>query len=378
MDVEVNGSLKAFNTFGVEARARRLVHVTDLDELLAALRLADRLGIPHMLLGGGSNVLFVDDYPGVVIHMASQGIEMDLPRAHMHIAAGENWHQTVETALSHHLYGLENLALIPGSVGAAPVQNIGAYGVELSQCLDYVDVLDIETSLVTRMSAEECRFAYRDSIFKQELKRRSIILAVGLQLSREARVETSYPSLSAHLGSRLAPVLADSAEMSSETPITPEIVFEAVCEIRRSRLPDPQQLGNAGSFFKNPVLSFEQLKELQKDYPDAPYYEHAENQVKVPAAWLIETDGWKGHRSGDAGVHTEQALVLVNHGGATGQQIIQLARLIAAGVRRRFNITLNPEVRIVPERTAPEGIGPERTAPEGIAPEGTAPERVDG
>ncbi len=342
MDVEVNGSLRAFNTFSVDARARRLVHVTDLDELLAALRLAERLGIPHMLLGGGSNVLFVDDYPGVVIHMASQGIEIDLPRAHMHIAAGENWHRTVETALSHDLYGLENLALIPGSVGAAPVQNIGAYGVELSRCLDYVDVLDIDTSLVTRMSAVECRFAYRDSIFKQELKRRSIILAVGLQLSREAHVETAYPSLAAHLASH------------SEAPITPHIVFGAVCEIRRARLPDPQELGNAGSFFKNPVISNEQLKALQKDYPEMPFYGQGDNQVKVPAAWLIEADGWKGHRSGDAGVHTEQALVLVNHGAATGQEIVQLARLIAAGVRRRFGITLSPEVRIVPERPVPE------------------------
>jgi len=339
MDVLVNESLKPYNTFSVDARADRLVHAESLEDVLAAIRLSHKLEMPFLLLGGGSNMLFTDDYPGIVIHLANRGVEIDTARAHLHVSAGENWHDLVVTCLEQGLYGLENLALIPGSVGAAPVQNIGAYGVELSSFLDYVDVLDIETEVLTRMTAEQCRFGYRDSIFKNELKAQSIIMAVGLQLSTEPAPVVEYPSLQKYL------------EQTGTEP-TPKAVFDAVCAIRRARLPDPAVIGNAGSFFKNPIISAEQFKSLKERFEDLPSFavKGDEQRVKVPAAWLIEKAGWKGKRNGDAGVHSEQALVLVNHGNASGEEIVQLARAIATSVRQHFDIRLAPEVRLVPDR----------------------------
>lgn len=337
MEVLVNASLQSLNTFGVEARARRLVHAKGLDDVLAAIRMSRKLHLPFLLLGGGSNVLFVDDYPGTVIHLVNRGLEIDTARSHVHACAGETWHDLVVHCLQQGLYGLENLALIPGSAGAAPVQNIGAYGVELSRYVDYVDVLDVDSELLTRMSGEQCRFGYRDSIFKNELKGKAIIMAVGLQLSSDAVAVAEYPGLKLYLEKH-------------RIEATPDTVFDAVCAIRRTRLPDPEIIGNAGSFFKNPIISTERYENLKSRHDDVPVFPVDATRVKVPAAWLIEKAGWKGRRNGDAGVHSEQALVLVNHGKASGEEIVSLARAIADSVYRNFDIRLLPEVQIIPGR----------------------------
>lgn len=336
----LNVELASLTSFGVPARARYFASLQQEDELPTLLQEADDKDLPVLMLGGGSNVLFAADFPGLVIQMALTGIVVRPdPLSAMHVlvtaAAGENWHALVEFCLQNQLVGLENLALIPGSTGAAPVQNIGAYGVELSDVLVSVRYFDRRTQQVHQLSAEQCQLSYRDSIFKHSLKDHAIILSVCMRLSKHAAPVISYPALQQALSSIMQP--------------TAQQVFDAVCAIRRSKLPDPQVLGNAGSFFRNPLVTLTHCEKLQQEWPDLPSYNTDSPQTrKLPAAWLIEKAGWKGYRTGDAGVHTHQALVLVNYGDATGGQLVDLARKIAGSVKQRFDIMLQPEVKIFP------------------------------
>ena len=340
--------LAGFTSFGVQARARFFARLEQEDELPTLLQEADDKDLPLLILGGGSNVLLTADFPGLVIHMALTGIVVrpdPLSDEHFLVtaAAGENWHGLVEFCLRNQLVGLENLALIPGSTGAAPVQNIGAYGVELSDVLVSVRYFDRRTQQVHQITAEQCELSYRDSIFKHSLKHHAIILSVCLRLSKGAAPVINYPALQQALSDSL-----QSTTQSASQP-TPQQVFDAVCSIRRSKLPDPQVLGNAGSFFRNPHVTLAHCERLQCEWPDLPSYKtDCELTRKLPAAWLIEKAGWKGYRTGDAGVHIQQALVLVNYGEATGMQLVDLARRIAASVQQRFDITLEPEVNILP------------------------------
>jgi UDP-N-acetylmuramate dehydrogenase len=338
--------LAGLTSFAVPARARFLVNVEQEDELPGLFARAEQMDLPVLVLGGGSNVLFMDNFPGLVIRIQLKGISsqsdpQDPDAILLNVSAGENWHELVQYTLKKAWYGLENLALIPGSVGAAPVQNIGAYGVELSDVLVSVRYLDTERMQVEQLSLDLCQFGYRDSIFKQTLKNRAVILSCRLRLRRTANVVLHYPALLNYPGA--------SANMS------PQALFEAVCDIRRSKLPDPAVLGNAGSFFRNPVVDVALFHSLKAHWPDLPSFPVHDRrgdvsavQVKVPAAWLIEHAGWKGVRRGEVGVHSQQALVLVNYGGGTGREVLQLALDIAASVDKKFGIALQAEVRVLP------------------------------
>lgn len=335
--VQENVDLHHLNTFHVSATARYLTRVEDTSQLRAALRWCEQRQLPFMLLGQGSNVLFKSDYPGLIIELHLLGID-ELQQTDawvdVRVAAGEQWHGFVVYSLQRQWYGLENLSLIPGTVGAAPVQNIGAYGVEAKDRIIEVEAMDVATGELRRFSNAECEFAYRQSFFKQAGKDRFVICAVTFRLLRTPMLQLDYPALR----HALAGIATDA--------ITPQLVSETVCAIRRSKLPDPGQIGNAGSFFWNPRISREQFQVLQKQYPAIPGFVDGDG-VKVPAAWLIEQAGWKGYREGDVGVHRQHALVLVNHGNASGAALVALSEKIQASVLARFGIQLWPEVRIV-------------------------------
>ncbi len=342
--MQENVDLSSRNTFGIRARARYFCAVRSLQELKVALQFRRVRQLPLLVLGGGSNVLLCADYPGVVVQMALSGIEMMAERdgeVLVRAASGESWHGFVQYCLQSGCYGLENLALIPGSVGAAPIQNIGAYGVEVRELVSEVTVLDVGSGEIETMTPAQCEFDYRDSVFKGRLRGRKIVLDVTFRLHRQPRVNLSYGILAQAL-----------SELSDPQPGD---VFAAVCAIRTSKLPDPAVLGNAGSFFKNPVISREHYENLLQSYaglPSYPVYDRAGQlstaMVKVPAAWLIEQAGWKGKSCGRAAVYQKQPLVLVNLGGATAQELVSLARQIMASVERLFDIRLEPEVQWIP------------------------------
>ncbi|ALO46460.1 UDP-N-acetylmuramate dehydrogenase [Pseudohongiella spirulinae] len=344
---QADASLQSLHTFGFKVHARWLVQVEQEDELPAILAVAERKDLPVMILGGGSNVLFVSDYPGLVVHLQLQGVRSraEGERILVTAAAGESWHDFVEYCLGRGWYGLENLALIPGSVGAAPVQNIGAYGVELAAILHSVRYLDRQDMCVKTLAAVDCQFAYRDSIFKHELRDRAIILSCTFSLSAVPQSQLEYPAL--------RQTLAQLPGVDLEQ-VSPRQVFDAVCALRRSKLPDPAVLGNAGSFFRNPIISRAHCQQLLSEWSDMPVFEipHDPGHVKVPAAWLIEQAGWKGVRRGFVGVHDQQALVLVHdylhsQGAASASELVRLAGDIAESVQQRFGIQLQPEVQIV-------------------------------
>jgi len=329
MQILKNHNLKPYTSFGVDAYAAQFVTVTTLTELKAALTIPAR---QRLILGGGSNVLFCDNFNGLVIRICLMGITVNASAVDvvsLHVAAGENWHEFVQWTLAQGYDGLENLALIPGVVGAAPVQNIGAYGVELKDFCDYVDVLDIETLTVRRYTPTECQFDYRDSIFKGELKDAVVITAVGIQLPKPWVAKINY-----------GPLASLGAEASALT------IFKQVCLTRQQKLPDPNKLGNAGSFFKNPIIDKAQFELIAEKHPTMPYYPAGE-KVKLAAGWLIDQCNLKGYQQGGAQVHTEQALVIVNTGGATAHDIIMLAQHIQTTVFARFAVTLQHEVRFI-------------------------------
>ncbi|MDX1618522.1 MAG: UDP-N-acetylmuramate dehydrogenase [Balneolaceae bacterium] len=338
-ELKKNHSLKAYNTLGVEARASRFASIESEEQLTGFLAGPGQGGGDLFVLGGGSNVLFVGNYEGTVLHIAIEGIEVvreDTDHVWIRAGAGENWHRTVQYCVKQGWGGIENLSLIPGTVGAAPIQNIGAYGVELREVFDSLSAIHIESAEKRFFDRQACRFGYRDSIFKNELKGEYIITTVTLRLSKVPELNTSYGAIRSKL-----------LEKGIDRPTVRDI-SDVVIEIRNSKLPNPNDLGNAGSFFKNPMIKRERYEELKRRYPEIPGYPSEDGeQVKVPAGWLIEETGWKGKRVGNTGTYRQQALVIVNHGGATGAEIFQLAEQIRNSVRETFGIDLVPEVNII-------------------------------
>ena len=328
--------LRAFNSFGVEAMARKAVQ---LDSLQDIEKLEPRAFRPatDLVLGGGSNILLTGDIEGTVYLNRITGsniVEDHGDVVLVDAAAGEKWHDLVLWTLGQGLCGLENLSLIPGLAGAAPMQNIGAYGVELSGLLESVEALEWNSGKIVRISQDDCRFSYRDSRFKSAEPGRFLILSCRLKLGRDIKPNISYAGLAGELG-----------DMGITTPDA-RSVSDAVIRIRRRKLPDPEMLGNAGSFFKNPEVSADQAEDLRSRHPSIPIYTVSGDLVKVSAAWMIEQCGWKGFREGDAGVSEQHALVLVNYGGASGVQLLNLSQRIAGSVHQRFGIRLEPEPRI--------------------------------
>ncbi len=331
--------LRPYNTFGISETARYFVSIKSEEDFRQLLRHPVYQNNPTFILGGGSNVLFTKPFSGLVVHVTLKGVtivsetETDVL---LKAAAGENWHQLVMHCVDRNYGGIENLSLIPGTVGAAPIQNIGAYGVELKETLHQVDGLALDTGTSNVFSNADCRFGYRDSIFKQELKGKFFISSVTLRLSKKNhRLHIDYGAI------------RDTLKSMQVTHPTIRSVSDAVIRIRSSRLPDPAHLGNAGSFFKNPTVRASHFSELKKLHPSIPGYETENQQVKIPAAWLIETCGWKGKRLDNVGVHEHQALVLVNFGGAKGEAMLQLASQIQSAVRTKFQIDLQSEVNII-------------------------------
>jgi UDP-N-acetylmuramate dehydrogenase len=331
-------SLRAFNTFGIDATAKHFAAVHDLEACRTLVRDPVFHSERRLVLGGGSNILFTGDFDGLVIHVALRGIDLlreDASHVWLRVAAGEVWHAVVQWSVERGLGGLENLALIPGLAGAAPIQNIGAYGAEMRDTCEAVETLALEAGEPAYFPAAACEFGYRDSIFKRRERGRHLVTAVHFRLQKQPQLRLDYGDLRATL-----------REMGVESP-TARDVCAAVSHIRTAKLPDPRQLGNAGSFFKNPVVSAEMAARLRAEFPAAPVYPQTDGSVKLAAGWLIEQCGWKGKQVGRAGVHARQALVLVNQGGASGGEILALADAIRASVRERFQIDLVPEVEVV-------------------------------
>ena len=327
-------SLLPFNTFGIDVKSKKFVSVKSTDELKAVLNQNQEKQL--LVLGGGSNLLLTKDFDGLTLRIENRGIEIvqeEQRSAKVKVAAGENWHDFVLWCLDNDLGGIENLALIPGSVGAAPIQNIGAYGVELSQVFESCEALSIETGELKIFNIDECEFGYRNPIFKNSLKEQYIITSVQFNLSKAPhQTNTSYKGL--------------SEKFDGKSPSIQSIA-QAVVDIRTTKLPDPDQIGNSGSFCKNPVIPSKQFNQLQQQYPEIPHYPDQGGKIQIPAAWLIDSLGYKGYRVNDAGVHQKQALVLVNYGNASGAEIQKLAHQIRDKVLENFAINLEFEVNIL-------------------------------
>lgn len=339
-----NVDLHPFNTFGIHSAARYMVTVRSVDEAKEVFS-SDRFRNHRtLILGGGSNILLTGDFEGLVIKNEIKGItpaREDAETISLTVGSGENWHGLVMYCVGRDFGGIENLSLIPGTVGAAPMQNIGAYGVEIRNVIDSVEAIEMKTGDTRIFSREQCAFGYRESIFKHELKGRYFISSITLTLTKKNHhFNTSYGAI--------AEVLREKhfGQASVRT------VSEAVIQIRREKLPDPAVIGNAGSFFKNPVVDSSTFAKLKAQYPALPSFPGENGLVKIPAAWLIETCGWKGKVLGNIGVHKHQALVLVNYGGGEGKKIWELAMQIQSSVREKFNIDLLPEVNVVGDGTS--------------------------
>ncbi|NVZ40351.1 UDP-N-acetylmuramate dehydrogenase [Pseudomonas sp. 21615526] len=333
LQVRAQVSLKPFNSFGIDVRARLFAEAHNDADVREALACAAKQQLPLLVIGGGSNLLLTQDIDALVLRMASQGIRVlhdDGVQVVVEAEAGEAWHPFVLWTLAQGFSGLENLSLIPGTVGAAPMQNIGAYGVEIKDVFSGLTALDRQTGELRDFSLAECNFAYRDSLFKHEVGR-WLILRVRFALSRAVHLKLEY-----------GPVRQRLTEQGI-AQATPSDVSRAICSIRSEKLPDPAVLGNAGSFFKNPLVSQALAAELQRQYPDLVAYPQADGQMKLAAGWLIDKAGWKGFRDGDAGVHRLQALVLVNYGAASGQDIAGLALRIQQDIEKRFKVVLEME-----------------------------------
>ena len=328
-----NAALQTYNTFGISVAAKQLLVLSD-ENALDILR-ENLAGITPKILGGGSNLVITRDLDIPVVLIALKGIRLIEQRGDTVIieaAAGEPWHPFVRHCLDHAWFGLENLSLIPGNVGACPIQNIGAYGVEVSRCITSLRAYHLPTGEIRIWSNEDCRFAYRDSAFKQDDGTNWIILSVQFALSRIPDPQYHYADLKAWFA---------AAHITHPSPLQ---ISDAVCAIRSKKLPDPKQIGNAGSFFKNPIVASSLAAKIQAQYPNAPIYDQADlANKKLSAGWLIDQCGWKGKRSGDAGVHKDHALVLVNYAQASGAQILNLAAQIQSSVQNRFGVYLQPE-----------------------------------
>ncbi|MAP55883.1 UDP-N-acetylmuramate dehydrogenase [Altibacter sp.] len=336
MHLEEYTSLKAYNTFGIDSKARYFIEINAISELIEVLKTHRNKTL--FVLGGGSNMLLTKDINALVLHINLKGIEVvteDEDRISLKVMAGENWHDFVMYCISHKYGGVENLSLIPGNVGTAPIQNIGAYGVELKDVFQSCTAVEVATGEIKVFNKEACDFGYRDSIFKTRFKGKYIITSVTLSLTKRNHLtHTSYGAIKEVL-----------AENNCTDPTIADI-SQAVIAIRQSKLPDPKILGNSGSFFKNPIIDTDAFKAFRLAFPDAPFYEVSPTEFKIPAGWLIEKAGFKGKRFGDAGVHEHQALVLVNHGNATGHEIWELALKIQREVKQKFGIYIEPEVNV--------------------------------
>ncbi|MDI2591368.1 UDP-N-acetylmuramate dehydrogenase [Pseudomonas sp. N3-W] len=333
LQVQSQVSLKPFNSFGVDVRAQLFAEAHSDADVREALACAAASAVPLLVIGGGSNLLLTADVQALVLRMATRGIRIlsdDASKVVIEAEAGEPWHPFVQHTLAQGLSGLENLSLIPGTVGAAPMQNIGAYGVEIKDVFAGLTALDRQTGELRDFSLHDCNFGYRDSLFKQ-LPGRWLILRVRFVLSRTAHLHLEY-----------GPVRQRLTEQGIDHP-TPSDVSQAICSIRSEKLPDPRVLGNAGSFFKNPLVSAALVAQLKLEYPDLVAYAQPDGQMKLAAGWLIERAGWKGFREADAGVHKLQALVLVNYGTATGLQLLELAQRIQKDISQRFHVDLEME-----------------------------------
>ena len=335
MHILTNFSLKNYNTFGIEAKAKAFVSVESLENLKTVLKENEDI----FILGGGSNMLLTQDIQKLVVHVNLKGkevIEKNEDFAIVKAQAGENWHEFVLYCIEQNLGGIENLSLIPGNVGTTPIQNIGAYGVEIKDTMLSCEALNLKTLELETFTNEDCQFEYRESIFKKELKNQYIITSVSFKLStKNHKIYTTYGVIGAEL-----------AKNNIENPTLKE-VSNAVIAIRKSKLPDPKELGNSGSFFKNPIISKEAYEKAKALHSEMPHYIVSETEVKVPAGWLIEQAGFKGKRFGDAGVHKNQALVLVNYGTATGGEIVTLSKNIQQTVFDKFGIKIDAEVNII-------------------------------
>jgi len=330
-------SLKLYNTFGIDVKAKEFISVSSLSELQSVLEKYKNEEI--FVLGGGSNMLLTKDIEQPVVHINLKGkqiVKQDENHVWIEAQAGENWHQFVLWALENDFGGIENLSLIPGNIGSAPIQNIGAYGVELKDVFASCKAINIKTQEIKTFTLAECKFGYRESVFKSSEKGKYIILSVTLRLTKKNhKISTSYGVIETEL-----------QKMGVVRP-TIQDVSRAVISIRQSKLPDPKEIGNSGSFFKNPIVPRKIFEKVQTQYPEMPFYEVSEDYVKIPAGWLIETAGFKGKRFGDAGVHQKQALVLVNYGNATGKEIYDLAKTIQKVILDKFGIEIETEVNIL-------------------------------
>ncbi len=337
LQIRENVSLKNFNTFGIDAYAKFFVEINEEAELKELFADAKWHSIKRLVLGGGSNVLFTQDFEGLVIRINIRGIQhvINHEKVMVEAGAGEVWNDFVNYCVDHNFAGVENLSLIPGSVGASPVQNIGAYGVELKDVFESCLAFEIATGEFKEFSKEDCQFAYRESVFKQDLKGQYIICSVKFKLSSTPKFNLSYGAISAELLKRaiLHPTIKD--------------ISKVVSEIRVSKLPDPSTIGNAGSFFKNPVISKKEFDLIHKQFPEIVHFLVGENEVKIAAGWLIEQCGWKGKIIGNTGTWHNQALVIVNHGGAKGQEIFDFSTEIINSVKKKFDVTLEREVNMV-------------------------------
>ena len=337
MEIQTNFSLKNYNTFGIEAKAREFVAVQNTTELRCILE--QNKSKKKFILGGGSNMLLTQDIDALVIHVDLKGkkiIKEDDDFVWVESQAGENWHEFVLWTIDQNLGGLENMSLIPGNVGTTPVQNIGAYGTEIKDTFDSCEAMSIENQEMRTFSKAECHFGYRESVFKNEAKDQYIITSVVFKLTkRNHKINTSYGDITAEL-----------AKNNITNPTLKE-VSNAVIAIRQSKLPDPKELGNSGSFFKNPILLKSDFEKIHQQFPEMKYYDVSETEVKVPAGWLIEQAGFKGKRFGDAGIHKNQALVLVNYGNATGQEILDVSKNIQETIFKTFGIHIEAEVNVI-------------------------------
>jgi len=338
MIIVENVSLKPYNTFGIDVNARIFAEMQNLQDIQLFLNTAKYKSIQKLILGGGSNILFTKDFEGVVVKINTKGIfkaKETEEHVWLNVQAGITWDDLVNYCIDNDLGGIENLALIPGNVGSCPIQNIGAYGVEVKDSIESVEVVDIKSMQMYELKNNECNFGYRSSIFKHELKDKVIIVSVTFKLSKKHQLHLEYGAIPDEL-----------TKMGIKQPKIRDVA-KAISNIRHCKLPDPKEIGNAGSFFKNPTITAKDYLILMSSFPELPSYSQPDGTYKIPAGWLIEQCGWKGHRENNAGVHEKQALVLVNYGNASGEEIFSLAEKIQQSVKKKFGIELQMEVNII-------------------------------
>lgn len=336
MKILKNISLKKYNTFGVDAFTDYFAELTNGNEVQEIINFSRDKNLPALILGRGSNILFTKDYHGIIIKLSIPGIfivDEDSSSVLIEVGGGVKWHSFVEFCVARNLGGVENLSLIPGTAGAAPIQNIGAYGQELKNVFENLNGFYLEDGKWQQFTKDDCKFGYRDSVFKRELKGKFIITKITIRLNKNPEFNLEYGSLMSEV------------EKLNRKDLSVKDVSDVICSIRKSKLPDPEVIGNAGSFFKNPEISFEKFSELKKEFPGIPGYVQVDS-VKLSAGWLIERCGWKGKKVGNTGTHSKQALILVNYGAATGKEILELGETIKNSVNEKFGVLLTEEVNI--------------------------------